>query len=622
MSTSLKRTGLRRYRLLVTLLLMVASGCVWAGTRTDVITRDVLTGSSTSYQSWTSSGSASTAVYAGITTGGTGAVLKLKANDNSSSPNAGIVSTISGGRLKSITVVWYGTSTNEGATLEIYGKGAAYEGVGDLYAASSKKGTKLGELVKVKDETSATLDITGDYTYVGLRAKDGSTVCFFDEIQIEWESDSYSDPSSKTATQTTFIDGKSAHSVILGESFTAPTAVVTETASSNAVSGATVTYKSSIPGVATVNENTGAVSILATGTTIITASYAGDETYEASSATYTLTVNAFGEFTWDATQQGYENGTSLTTVTDETDPVQIVFSKGEGSNAPAYSTETNKAVCFYANNTLKVSALEGYAINGISISFCDSYAYTIGTNVGSVSIAENVGTWTGISPYVVLKNASGIQSNFSSITVSYAKLSKVGEVTVKSVGVATYCPVGQTVVVGDGTKTYIYTGVEANGTTLTEEALPVVPQGTGVMIAGTSGETTTYNLYSSEALTATAPSSNMLVGVTADNTVVPTGAYVLQNGTAGLAFYYVDGTVNIKVNAGKAYLKGDANQAKAALFFQGGAEPNVMGIPSVSSDEGSVEAIYNLQGIQQDALQRGINIIRLTNGKTIKRILP
>lgn len=619
MSTSLKRTGLRRYRLLVTLLLMVASECVWAGTRTDVITRDVLTGSSTSYQSWTSSGSASTAVYAGITTGGTGAVLKLKANDNSSSPNAGIVSTISGGRLKSITVVWYGTSTNEGATLEIYGKGAAYEGVGDLYAASSKKGTKLGELVKVKDETSATLNITGDYTYVGLRAKDGSTTCFFDEIHIEW--------ASGNATQTTFIDGKSAHSVILGESFTAPTAVVTETASSNAVSGATVTYKSSVPDVATVNENTGAVSILATGTTVITASYDGDESYAASSATYTLNVTPFGEFTWDATQQGYSNGASLMTVTDVTEPVQLVFSKGEGSNSPAYSTETNKAVCFYANNTLKVSAPEGYAINGISINFCDSYAYTFKVNVGSFATESKVGKWTGISPYVTLKNATGVQSNFSSITVSYTKLSKVGEVTVKSVGVATYCPVGQTVVVGDGTKTYIYTGLESNGTTLKEEALPVVLQGTGVMIQGTSGEEVTYSLYSSNALTATASAENLLVGVTVDNTIVPAGCYVLQNGTAGLAFYYVDVEGKIKVNAGKAYLKGDANLVKAALFFHGGSDPvDPMGVEEIYSshlsEEGAVEGIYNLQGIQQDALQRGINIIRLTNGKTIKRMLP
>ena len=225
---------------------------------------------------------------------------------------------------------------------------------------------------------------------------------------------------------------------------------------------------------------------------------------------------------------------------------------------------------------------------------------------------------------MTITNTSGQKYPIASLVVSYTKLTKVGETTVKSVGMATYCPVGQTVVVGDGTKTFIYTGVETNGTTLIEKALPVVPAGTGVMIQGVADTETIYNLYSSDALTATSPATNLLVGVTEANKKVPANSYVLQKGAVGLAFYYVNETLDITIGAGKAYLKGDAlgGGVKANLFFRGGEEPDPMGISTATSDESPIEAIYNMQGIRQSAPQRGINIIRLSNGRTIKRIMP
>lgn len=597
-------------KLLVTLLLMVTSGCLWAGTQTDVITNNIQ-GTSSTYSSWTGLRSASTAVYAGITTGGT-AVLKMKPSDNS-----GIISTVSGGTVKSITVVWH-SSTKTGATLEVYGKTTDYSATSELYDKNSENtGTLLGTIAKNDGETTASLTISKDKTFVGLRAKEESSTLFFEEIRIEWESSSYSD---KTATQTSFVNGESSYSVLFGETFTAPTAVVTLSNGTTEVSGASVTYSSSNTNVATVDAESGAVSISATGTTTITAAYAGDQTHEASSATYTLTVTNANEFTWDATLQGYSNMQRLTTVI--TAPVQMVFAADVNATSTAYSTETKKAVCFYTNNTLTISAPEGYAINGISFNFLDTYNYQFAVNVGHFSTESKVGTWTGISPYVVVRNATGVQSNFSSITVSYTKLTKVGETTVKSVGMATYCPVGQTVVVGDGTKTFIYTGVETNGTTLIEKALPVVPAGTGVMIQGVADTETIYNLYSSDALTATSPATNLLVGVTEANTKVPANSYVLQKGAVGLAFYYVNKTLDITIAAGKAYLRGDDTLAKANLFFRGGEEPDPMGISTMTPDESPIEAIYNIQGIRQSAPQRGINIIRLSNGRTIKRIMP
>ncbi len=54
--------------------------------------------------------------------------------------------------------------------------------------------------------------------------------------------------------------------------------------------GLTVSYSSSDESVATVDEETGAITIVATGTTTITATFAGNETYNAANASYTLKV--------------------------------------------------------------------------------------------------------------------------------------------------------------------------------------------------------------------------------------------------------------------------------------------------------------------------------------------
>ena len=70
----------------------------------------------------------------------------------------------------------------------------------------------------------------------------------------------------------------------MGESFTAPTLTT-------APSDLTVTYSSSDTSVATVDASTGAVTLVAAGTTTITATFAGNDSYNEGSASYTLTVN-------------------------------------------------------------------------------------------------------------------------------------------------------------------------------------------------------------------------------------------------------------------------------------------------------------------------------------------
>jgi len=95
---------------------------------------------------------------------------------------------------------------------------------------------------------------------------------------------SYDDISGTVQEQTYLSFPQEAYNAQIGEAFEAP-------ALSKFPSGLTgIEYSSSDEGVATVDETTGAITLVSDGTTIITASYAGSDDYTASHASYTLNV--------------------------------------------------------------------------------------------------------------------------------------------------------------------------------------------------------------------------------------------------------------------------------------------------------------------------------------------
>ncbi len=103
-----------------------------------------------------------------------------------STSNSGIVTTASGGTVKKITIVW-NTTTSADRTLDVYGKGLAYESAANLYSSESTKGKKIASATYATKGTAQTdvLEITGDYSYIGLRSKSGAM--YIDKITIEWE---------------------------------------------------------------------------------------------------------------------------------------------------------------------------------------------------------------------------------------------------------------------------------------------------------------------------------------------------------------------------------------------------------------------------------------------------
>lgn len=154
------------------------------------------TGNPGSYTNWSNkSGSSSDAVYAGNSNGGNSSIQIRGSN------NSGIVTTASGGTASSVTVTW-NNSTQDGRTLNVYGKNTAYSAATDLYN-NSNQGTLLGTIVK---GTSTSLTITGSYTYIGLRSN--SDAMYLTEVQICWGAASCAvDPTLGTPTLSGITSG-------------------------------------------------------------------------------------------------------------------------------------------------------------------------------------------------------------------------------------------------------------------------------------------------------------------------------------------------------------------------------------------------------------------------------
>ena len=141
---------------------------------TDELTSESFEASGGTYAEFSGVEGTSGAVYAGMSAASYDAI-QLRTTDS----NSGIVTTQSGGeRVETILVEW-NSNTNAQRVLEIYGKTSAYSDATDLYG--SKQGTKIGELAC--GET--TLEVTGDYPYIGIRSEDGAL--YLDKLTIVWD---------------------------------------------------------------------------------------------------------------------------------------------------------------------------------------------------------------------------------------------------------------------------------------------------------------------------------------------------------------------------------------------------------------------------------------------------
>ncbi len=164
-----------------------------------------------------------------------------------------------------------GATTNN--TMDVYGNTAAYTNPTELYADATK-GTLIGSL---KQNDTNTLAATTDYNFFGMRSNNAAI--YLEEIIITYDIEGVVGKESANLK----FDATS-FTATMGKAFTAPTL--------SKDTDAAIEYTSGNPEVATVDAATGAVTLVAPGTTVITAKAEETEKFYADEASYTLTVLA------------------------------------------------------------------------------------------------------------------------------------------------------------------------------------------------------------------------------------------------------------------------------------------------------------------------------------------
>ncbi len=145
----------------------------------DALDREFTGVSGNSYKEWSGKSDQSSAVYAGNTAGGQSTYVSLQIRGTN---NSGIISTSSGGTLKSVSITFNSHTTNNYAA-NIYYKDTAYESPSDLQSANTQ-GTLAGSITKTYSSSSGTINFSGSHGFIGIIASGGTI--YVDEIIITY----------------------------------------------------------------------------------------------------------------------------------------------------------------------------------------------------------------------------------------------------------------------------------------------------------------------------------------------------------------------------------------------------------------------------------------------------
>lgn len=410
------------------------------------------------------------------------------------------------------------------------------------------------------------------------------------------------DGSSKTSTTLSFgegLNGKT-YNCIVGDAFVAPIATLTP-----AVEGAEITYSSDKPEVATVNASTGAVTLGTTaGTAVITASYAGNDKYEASTASYTINLTKPFEVedgVFDFTEScDYGSGLTPTNgnnadyaTSSKWTAKNVSFETSEGRGVRWWINGAANELRVYGNTKFKISVPEDKFITLIDID---------GVNTGlSVDCGTfKSGKWSGWSQTVVFTNGNA-RKDIKKITVKYIAKESVTPTTNGYATFACSYPVNYsenelkacTIKVDEDNQKVAYT-----------EFTGVVPAGKAVLVSGTEGQK--YEL---------APATEKADATFATDLKVSDGT-IKSDGTNFYGFTTKDGVSGfvrvangVTIPKGKGYLQFTGNTAAAPVFYSINIGGGTTGIGQVEVEKASENsAIYNLAGQRVDASYKGVVI--------------
>ena len=394
------------------------------------------------------------------------------------------------------------------------------------------------------------------------------TVSFAGNDQVEACSNSY---------VLTYVDDRSGLDG-MGFGFSASTASATygdatvnsPTLQMGQLSGASVTYSSSKPTVATVDGNSGVVTIVAAGVAEISATFAGDAYFKPGSVSYTLNVDQKEVgLSWSSTSFTYDGNAHLPTATATGligSDVCTVTVSGAQTNAGSYTATasglSNGNYKLPAANTVSFTiakatptvtaptAKTGLAYNGAAQALVNAGSTTGGTLEYSldgttysttIPSATNVGTYTVYYRVVGNANYNDVAAQTVSVTIAASQSAVATAPTVKA-GLV-YNGSAQALI-NAGTATNGTMQYSSDGTTFST----TIPTGTNAgsynvwyMVKGNTG----YNDVAAVKLTATIAKATPTVTAPIGNTLNYTGAaQALVNAgstTGGTLEYSLDG---------------------------------------------------------------------------------
>ena len=321
-------------------------------------------------------------------------------------------------------------------------------------------------------------------------------------------------------------------------------ASVTEKVGGAAVGGATVTWTSSNPAVATIASD-GTVTLKHKGSTTITASYAGNATYAASSAEYVLNVTSSAPqetdiiVTTNYEWLGVEDKASITgSKVIDCEGVTVTIDPDDGTKTRGDDTY----IRLYAKNIMTFTAPANYLIKEINFTKAnDKWDNTFNVDAGTWNNTDL--KWTGLAQEVTLTEAGSSGNNqFSQMEiklVAYVAITPAKEYTTLTSAKALDFT-GLT-----GLEAYIATEVSGGSVLMTQ--VNKVPANTGLVLkATTPGSAVNVPVF--DGTGADNVSANKMAGSATETTAIAAnGGYILKDGVFQPA---LAGTLP----AGKAYL--------------------------------------------------------------------
>lgn len=504
-----------------------------------------------------------------------------------------------------------GTASNYGGTITISAVASAK--IISISIGSNQNTTvaySLDEETTQSDKTSLSKD-----QKVTVSNINASSVTFYNwgstsnnRLDINYLSVTYSiEGSDKTPTTLSFAKSESSFTYDLNYNGGIAELVNPATLSPN-VEGATISYAISestfADGEISVEDGTVTFFTDKEASATITASYAGNDTYEASTASYTIKIVDPNAVLFSGENKSFANISTISGTGYKDGTINFV----DGKDIEYSFTITD---CMLNNDNLQMKATKGL-VTSPKFGFTNGYTVTIEyTSEAGMTLSAGDKTVTGEkNSSVSLTTTSDIPFTIKTgskyavvktIRIVANSAPKTETLTTSAGGYATYSADYAVNYSNLGLTAYTLTVDETNKTVTAKAFTGVVPAGGAVLVKGDASKAYTLTPATTEGDASFA--TDLVTGATtADGTQY---GFTSKFGTP--AFAKVQSGQDIPAKKGYIVLNG-ASAAKYAINFDGEAT----GIHAIEAASAANGAMYNLAGQRVDKAYKGIVIV---NGK-------